>query len=55
LRRWQSVPDHSVSLQDVRALSPFHAGLYMLPLAGMTLVFAPLSGHIVARRGTRKY
>lgn len=40
-------------LQDVRGLSPFHAGLYMLPMAGMTLVFAPLSGRIVGSRGPR--
>ena len=40
-------------LQDVRGLSPFHAGLYMLPMAGMTLVFAPLTGRIVGARGAR--
>ena len=28
-----------------------HAGLYMLPMAAMTLVFAPLSGRLVGRRG----
>ena len=28
-------------LQDVRGLSPFDAGLYMLPMAGMMLIFAP--------------
>jgi EmrB/QacA subfamily drug resistance transporter len=40
-------------LQDVRGFSPLHAGLYMLPMAGMTLLFAPVSGRIVARRGAR--
>jgi EmrB/QacA subfamily drug resistance transporter len=40
-------------LQEVRGLSPLHAGLYMLPVAAMTLVFAPLSGRIVGRRGAR--
>jgi len=40
-------------LQDVRRLSPLHAGLFMLPMAIMTGVFAPLSGRIVATRGTR--
>jgi EmrB/QacA subfamily drug resistance transporter len=40
-------------LQNVRGLSPFHAGLYMLPMAGMTLVFAPVSGRLVGRLGSR--
>ncbi len=40
-------------LQDVRHLSPFHAGLYMLPMAGMLLVFAPVSGRLVSRHGAR--
>jgi EmrB/QacA subfamily drug resistance transporter len=40
-------------LQDVRGLSPLHAGLYMLPMASMTLVFAPLSGRMVGNRGAR--
>jgi predicted MFS family arabinose efflux permease len=40
-------------LQGVRHLSPFHAGLYMLPMAGMVLVFAPISGRLVSRRGAR--
>jgi len=35
---------NTLYLQDVRGLSPLHAGLYMLPMAGMTLVFGPLSG-----------
>jgi predicted MFS family arabinose efflux permease len=44
---------NTIYLQDVRHLSPLDAGLYMLPMAGMTLVFAPLSGRIVGRRGAR--
>ncbi|MEA2160117.1 MAG: hypothetical protein QOD66_2497 [Solirubrobacteraceae bacterium] len=44
---------NTLYLQDVRGLSPFHAGLYMLPMAGMTLVFGPLSGLLVGRRGAR--
>jgi EmrB/QacA subfamily drug resistance transporter len=44
---------NTLYLQNVRGLSPFHAGLYTLPLAAMTLVFAPLSGRVVGRRGTR--
>ena len=42
---------NTLYLQDVRGLSPLHAGLYMLPMAGMTLVFAPLSGRLVGRAG----
>ena len=34
-------------------LSALTAGLYTLPIAAMTLVFAPLSGRLVGRRGPR--
>ncbi|CAM5529961.1 MFS transporter [Streptomyces narbonensis] len=44
---------NTLYLQDVRGLSPLEAGLYMLPLAGMTFVFAPLSGRLTAARGPR--
>jgi EmrB/QacA subfamily drug resistance transporter len=44
---------NTLYLQDVRGLSPFHAGLYMLPMAGVMLIFSPLSGHIVGRYGAR--
>jgi EmrB/QacA subfamily drug resistance transporter len=44
---------NTLYLQDVRGLSPLHAGLYMLPLAAMTLVFGPLSGRLVGTRGSR--
>jgi EmrB/QacA subfamily drug resistance transporter len=40
-------------LQNVRGLSPLHAGLYLLPMAAMTLVCAPLSGRLVGLRGAR--
>ena len=44
---------NTLYLQDVRGLSPLHAGLYLLPLAVMTLVFGPLSGRLVGTRGSR--
>ncbi len=44
---------NTLYLQDVRGLSPLHAGLYMLPMAAMTLVFGPLSGRLVGSRGAR--
>lgn len=43
----------SLYLQDVRGLSALHAGLYTLPMAAMTLLFAPLSGRLIASRGPR--
>ncbi len=44
---------NTLYLQDVRLYSAFHAGLYTLPMAAMTVVFAPLSGRVVATRGPR--
>ena len=44
---------NTLYLQDVRGLSAFEAGLYTLPMAGATLVFALLSGRLVGRRGAR--
>jgi EmrB/QacA subfamily drug resistance transporter len=44
---------NTLYLQDVRGLSPLHAGLDTLPMAVMTMVAAPLSGRIVGRRGAR--
>jgi len=44
---------NTLYLQDVRRLSPLQAGLYMLPMAGVMLVFAPLSGRLVGRYGAR--
>ncbi|MFF1447371.1 MFS transporter [Streptomyces sp. NPDC058274] len=40
-------------LQNVRGLDALHAGLWMLPMAAMTLVCAPLSGRLVGSRGPR--
>ncbi|GII21440.1 MFS transporter [Planosporangium mesophilum] len=44
---------NTLYLQEVRGLSALHAGLYTLPMAVMTAVFAPLSGRLVAARGPR--
>jgi EmrB/QacA subfamily drug resistance transporter len=44
---------NTLYLQDVRGLSPLHAGLYTLPMAAMTVLFAPLSGRLVGGRGPR--
>ncbi|MBV8988555.1 MAG: DHA2 family efflux MFS transporter permease subunit [Solirubrobacterales bacterium] len=44
---------NTLYLQTVRGFSPFHAGLYTLPMAAMTLVFGPLSGRLVGQRGSR--
>jgi EmrB/QacA subfamily drug resistance transporter len=44
---------NTLYLQDVRHLSPLQAGLYMLPIAGMQIVFAPVSGSLVGRIGPR--
>jgi EmrB/QacA subfamily drug resistance transporter len=44
---------NTLYLQDVRGYSPLHAGLYTLPMALMTLIFAPISGRIVGSLGAR--
>ncbi|MFF2039099.1 MFS transporter [Kitasatospora sp. NPDC058170] len=44
---------NTLYLQDVRDYSPVEAGLWTLPMAGMMLVCAPLSGRIVGVRGPR--
>jgi len=44
---------NTLYLQEVRGLSALQAGLCTLPLAVMTLVFAPLSGRMVGSRGPR--
>jgi EmrB/QacA subfamily drug resistance transporter len=44
---------NSLYLQEVRGFSALHAGLLTLPMAAMTVVFAPLSGWIVGNRGPR--
>ncbi|WP_158886888.1 MFS transporter [Amycolatopsis anabasis] len=44
---------NTLYLQNVRDLSALEAGLFTLPMAAMTAVFAPLSGRIVGARGPR--
>ncbi|MEV6582348.1 MFS transporter [Streptomyces sp. NPDC051582] len=44
---------NTLYLQDVRGLSALDAGLYMLPMALMTFLCAPLSGRLVGNRGPR--
>ncbi len=44
---------NTLYLQDIRGLSPLTAGLYTLPMAGLMMVMGPVSGRIVANRGTR--
>jgi EmrB/QacA subfamily drug resistance transporter len=44
---------NTLYLQEVRHLSPLHAGLYMLPMAAMNFVCAPISGRMVGWRGAR--
>jgi EmrB/QacA subfamily drug resistance transporter len=40
-------------LQDVRGMSALTAGLCLLPVGGMIVVLAPLTGRLVGRRGPR--
>ncbi|WP_327367329.1 MFS transporter [Streptomyces sp. NBC_01217] len=44
---------NTLYLQNVRGLNALHAGLYMLPMAALTFVCAPLSGRLVGSRGPR--
>jgi EmrB/QacA subfamily drug resistance transporter len=44
---------NTLLLQDLRNVSPAAAGRYILPIALMTIVLSPLSGHVVARHGPR--
>jgi EmrB/QacA subfamily drug resistance transporter len=44
---------NTLYLQNVRGYTPLMAGLYVLPMAVMTALFAPISGRIVGSRGTR--
>jgi EmrB/QacA subfamily drug resistance transporter len=44
---------NTIYLQEVRGYTPLHAGLYTLPMALMTVIFAPLSGRLVGARGAR--
>jgi EmrB/QacA subfamily drug resistance transporter len=44
---------NTLYLQNVRGYTPLIAGLYLLPMAAMTAVGAPIAGRIVGSRGTR--
>ncbi|BBH70454.1 MFS transporter [Actinoplanes sp. OR16] len=44
---------NTLYLQEERGLSALHAGLYTLPMALTTVIASPLSGRLVAARGTR--
>jgi EmrB/QacA subfamily drug resistance transporter len=44
---------NTLYLQDVRGLSPVQAGVYMLPMAVLMTVVAPISGRLVGRFGAR--
>ena len=44
---------NALYLQQIRGLSAFDTGLYILPLAAMTMLCAPLSGRMVSHYGTR--
>jgi EmrB/QacA subfamily drug resistance transporter len=44
---------NTLYLQNVRHLSPLEAGLYTLPMAGVLMLVAPISGRIVGNIGTR--
>jgi EmrB/QacA subfamily drug resistance transporter len=44
---------NTIYLQNSRGLSPFHAGLYTLPMAAITVVVGPLTGRLVGARGAR--
>jgi EmrB/QacA subfamily drug resistance transporter len=45
---------NTLYLQDVRGLSPFSAGLYTLPMAGLMLVVSPLTGRFIGNHGSRR-
>jgi len=44
---------NTLYLQEVRHLSALHAGLDTLPMAGVTVLTAPISGRVVGRLGAR--
>ena len=45
---------NTLYLQDIRGLSPFSAGLYTLPMAGVMLVVSPLTGRFIGNHGSRR-
>ncbi len=44
---------NTLYLQEVRGYSPLHAGVALLPAAGLMMIFSPLSGRLIAHRGSR--
>jgi len=44
---------NTLYLQDVRGFSAMKAGLMTLPMAAVTAIFSPISGRLVAERGSR--
>jgi EmrB/QacA subfamily drug resistance transporter len=44
---------NTLYLQEVRGYSPLHAGVAILPMAALMMVFSPLSGRVVGHRGPR--
>jgi EmrB/QacA subfamily drug resistance transporter len=44
---------NTLYLQQVRGLSPVHAGLVTVPMAFMTVAMSPISGRLVGRGGPR--
>jgi EmrB/QacA subfamily drug resistance transporter len=44
---------NTLYLQDVRGYSALHAGVALLPMAALMMVFSPLSGRLIAHRGPR--
>ncbi|WP_328470364.1 MFS transporter [Actinoplanes sp. NBC_00393] len=44
---------NTLYLQEIRGLTALQAGLYTLPMAVMTIIASPISGRLVASRGTR--
>ena len=45
---------NTLYLQEARGFSALRAGLYTLPLAVSTIIFAPLTGRLIASMGTRR-
>jgi EmrB/QacA subfamily drug resistance transporter len=44
---------NTLYLQDVRGYSALHAGVALIPMAALMMVFSPLSGKLVGRSGPR--
>jgi EmrB/QacA subfamily drug resistance transporter len=44
---------NTLYLQEVRGYSALHAGLAILPMAALMMVFSPLSGRLIGHRGPR--